>query len=58
MLKKIRVAVERLIQRQFTSNRRHGSHLFDSQPPGDAGVEPIGHSQFLSLLNIAHFRRL
>jgi hypothetical protein len=33
----VRSAVERLVQRQFTSNRRHGSHPFDSQSPGDAG---------------------
>jgi hypothetical protein len=37
MLKKVRLAVERLVYRQHTSNRRHGSHLFAFQSPGDAG---------------------
>jgi hypothetical protein len=37
MLKKVRLAVERLVYRQHTSNRRHGSHLFAFQSPADAG---------------------
>jgi hypothetical protein len=35
MLKQFRLAVERLVYRQHTSNRRYGSHLFAFQSPDD-----------------------
>jgi len=54
MLNKYRLAVERLVQRQFTSNRRHRSHLFRTHR-----VMPVVEASLLlrsleSVVNIAH----
>jgi hypothetical protein len=46
MLNKVSLAVERLFRRQFTSSRRHGSHLCRS--PGDADDTQACHSGFPS----------
>jgi hypothetical protein len=59
MLKKFRFVVERLVKRQFTSNRRHGGHQFASQSPGDAGEQanlPLRVRE--SLVDIAHFGKI
>jgi hypothetical protein len=52
MLNKYRLAVERLVQRQFSSNRRHRSHYFER-------VMPVVEASLLlrsleSVVNIAH----
>jgi len=59
VLDQFRSSVERLFQRHFTSNRRHGGHPFHSQrSPGDAGDCSNLHPDFLeSLVNIGRSAR-
>ena len=58
MLNEFSFAVERAFRRQFTSNRRHGSHLFRTHR-----VMPVVETSLLlrsleSVVNIAHFKKL
>jgi hypothetical protein len=59
MLKQFRLAVGRSMCWQFTSNRRHRSHLFVFQSPMIPVIEEsLRHRVLQSLVNIAHFGKI
>jgi hypothetical protein len=54
LLNKVRHAMERRIQRQGTSNRRHDATYVDSRSPGAGDLFNLPLRISLSLVNIAH----